>query len=249
MPHAVVMIVYNNLEMTKEAVASVFAQDIGPIELWIVDNGSTDGTGEWLGGFMPDAHHTIYKKWNAVNESPVKLSNRLCEAIFDSGHTKLLGVPNDVILPTNLYREFNRWPRGIVTGSMTEDRNFPRFTSASAVNTCTPLCVAMIRRWAYDGMVAKDGYLYDENFFNYASDMDFALRLASCGIVGVQLDIQYWHYRSASHRLASREVGDAMRAQADVDRSYFFRKWGFGVTDPRYTGTAADINFRGERIG
>ncbi|MGO4880960.1 MAG: glycosyltransferase family 2 protein, partial [Bryobacteraceae bacterium] len=42
MKNAVLLVTYNNLALTKEAVASVMAQDIGPLHIWIVNNGSTD---------------------------------------------------------------------------------------------------------------------------------------------------------------------------------------------------------------
>ena len=48
----VVMIVYNTtdsqLALTKSAVESVAAQDVGDMELWIINNGSTEPTRKWL---------------------------------------------------------------------------------------------------------------------------------------------------------------------------------------------------------
>ena len=45
-----VMVTYNRLELTKQALDSYFATRTGPGSLIVVDNGSTDGTGEWLTG-------------------------------------------------------------------------------------------------------------------------------------------------------------------------------------------------------
>ena len=56
------------------------------------------------------------------------------------------------------------------------------------------MAVMLTRKWAYDALIAKDGFFLDEGFFMYASDCDMALRMASCGIRGVQLDVPYWHY-------------------------------------------------------
>jgi len=45
-----VMVTYNRLELTKQAVDSYLETVTGPWSLTIVDNGSTDGTEEWLWG-------------------------------------------------------------------------------------------------------------------------------------------------------------------------------------------------------
>jgi glycosyltransferase involved in cell wall biosynthesis len=43
-----VMITYNRLELTKQAIQSYLETVTGPWSLIVVDNGSTDGTPEWL---------------------------------------------------------------------------------------------------------------------------------------------------------------------------------------------------------
>ena len=173
------------------------------------------------------------------NKSPLGLVNNCAEYLFRA-YPHVLGIPNDVFLPPNLYREFLKWPRGVVTGSGHGDMNFTRFDSSSAVSENTPMSVVLLRKWAYDAIIAKDGYFFDERFFMYASDCDFALRLASCGIRGIQLDLQYYHFCSASYRLA-----DGYDFGGNADRNKFFEKWGFAVDAYEYGAQAADINFRG----
>lgn len=248
----VFMVTYNNIDLTKQAVESILTQDVGPLYIIIVNNGSTDGTREWLDELVashaPDSPggHQIEVSHLSDNISPAKLANMYMYRMFaQMGFGHVLSVPNDIILPPNLYREFLRWPRGIVTGSMTDNKSFPILASAQAVNECTPMAVTLLRSWIWEALVRKDGYFFDEGFFHYASDCDLALRLASCGIHGIQLDIQYWHYCSASHRLASKEIGEAITFQADLDRDYFEQKWGFKVSDPQYGESAGDINFLG----
>ena len=192
-------------------------------------------------------HPAIVIEHHDQNISPVLLSNWWMNELFNNrNYPHILGIPNDVILPPNLYREFLKWPRGIVTGSMSGERDFTRFEKSSAMNECTPMAVSLTRKWAYDALMARDGFFYDPRFFLYASDCDFALRIASCGIRGVQLDIQYWHYCSASHRLALPSRVPAMAASANRDRQAFLDKWGFKVDAYEYGALAGDINFRGE---
>jgi GT2 family glycosyltransferase len=246
--HAVALTCYDQLHLTKQTLASITTQDIGPLEIWIVNNGSTDGTREWLEDFKEFVaeSHRVHLVHHQENQSPIAVANQLLAQIFAAGHDKVLGVPNDVVLPPNFYRLADMWPRGIVCGTVTSEREFPKVDIARAVLEHTPMAVAIIRRWAWDALIAKDGYFMDERFWMYASDCDFALRLAACGIRGVQLDLQYWHYSSATLKLALPDVRRRMEREADADRQKFADKWGFKVDDLEYGASAADINFRGE---
>ena len=50
-----VMITYNRLDLTRQAIASYLATVTGPATLAVVDNNSTDGTREWLTDLYEDA--------------------------------------------------------------------------------------------------------------------------------------------------------------------------------------------------
>ena len=230
----VLMLCYNNLELTKGAVQSVLAQDI-PVRLFLIDNGSTDGTKEWIKS-QPFEHYSYI-----ANESPAKQGNRWARHIFALGAEYVLGVPNDVRIPSNCYSELLKWPRGFVCAS-DNGQTEPEVRTARAVSENTPMAVMLTRKWAWQALIAKDGYFLDEGYFHYASDCDLALRMAACGIRGVQLDTPYWHYGSATHKLP--EIHAQSCVQADKDRAYFVRKWGFRVDSLEYGRVAADPNWR-----
>jgi GT2 family glycosyltransferase len=253
--NAVAMLVFDStdeqFQLTKAAVMSVLNQDI-PVNLWIVDNGSTyEPTKEWLIGIAIRCHQRIQIIRNPENQSPVRVTNRLFGYLFSKDDCEyILGVPNDVELPPNFYSQLLKCPRGIVTASMTQDREAVHHDGGSheafAVSECTPLAVGLIRKWAHDALVAKDGFFLDPRFEFYCSDCDLALRMAACGIRGIQLSIPYWHFCSASHRLAADGVGKSITDRADIDREVFRQKWGFGVSDEAYGIACGNINFRGE---
>jgi GT2 family glycosyltransferase len=241
----VLMLAYNNLNLTQDAVASAFSQDI-PVALYLVDNGSNDGTIGWAKSLQVPSPHKISVVRYKSNVSPVRIFNWMFEEIFRE-NKYVLTMPNDVILPANTYSQMLQVPRGIVAATQVERKEDvkPPSEQPVAVNENIPMAVALIRKWAHEALVAKDGHFYDEGYFHYASDCDLALRLAACGIRGVQLDLNYWHYGSASWRLATKEIAREITSQADVDRSYFEKRWGFRVDDPRYMECIGDINFRG----
>lgn len=60
-----VMATYNNAEFICQAIDSVLDQDYAPLELIIVDDGSTDGTSEVLEGYTADPRVKIVRQENS----------------------------------------------------------------------------------------------------------------------------------------------------------------------------------------
>lgn len=245
------MLAFDNVveqsQLSVQTLETILAQDIGPLDVLLIDNGSSL-IRTWEHFQMvrdlyldQESDTRVMTVRHSENISPCKLVNRALDYFWKLGHEEVLGVANDVMLPTNMFRLMSGWPRGLVTASETREKNFPRVEVAEAVNECTPAAVALIRKWFYDSLVAQEGHYLDENFFLYASDCDFAVRMAMCGIRGVQLNIPYWHYGSASHLLDPN--GQKTRDQADIDRAYFEKKWGFGVSSLEYGKLPGELNF------
>lgn len=245
----VTMILFNTtavqLKMAENAAISALHQDI-PTTLWIYNNGSTGPTGHWLRDLVEEYPERVTVSGSSMNRSPVAVANEMMATLFKRGAEYILGLPGDVIVPTNFYSQCLRWPRGLVTASMTENVHFPVVDEARAVSENTPMAVVLLRRWVYEALMAKDGFFFRESLYHYASDCDLALRLAACGIHGVQLDMPYFHAGSASLRLADPVTHLRMCGQADKDRETFIAKWNFAVHDDAYGRACGDINFRGE---
>lgn len=260
--HAAFVLAYDQVDaqyqLTVQTVETVLAQDIGPLDLVLIDNGSTQRQTwdhfEMLRHLYLDREdetriHTLPMRHNVA---PVKIVNRVLAYLFALGHDKVLGCPNDVMLPPSFYRKLNEWPRGMVTASEIKDVNAYRDYmqtwngEVKAASENTPMATTLVRKWFYDALIARDGMFFDENIFSYTSDCDLALRMASCGIHGIQLDLPYWHFSSACWKLLPAEDGRKITDQADVDRAYFQRKWGFACTAYEYGASAQDINFRGK---
>ena len=243
----VLMICYGNLELTKRALASAMAQDIGNLEIYFVNNGSNDGMREWLNTLpLKGENWNLYIHHHDQNYSPIRIANSMYAKIL--GLLKrpyVLSIPNDVVLHPSTYRELLKWPRGLVCASDNGRNDLPDpLPAVEAVSECTPVAVGLLRRWFYDALIAKDGYYLDENYFHYASDCDLALRMAACGLRGLQISLPYWHFGSATHKLPEIHLESCRRA--DSDRAYFKRKWGFACDSLEYGQRPADINFKAE---
>lgn len=237
----VLLIAHNNLNFTIQAVASIFRQDI-PVTLFFVDNASTDGTAEWLKAMQASAPHKIIAYSNEQNVSPIKVCNRIYREAFSMGAQHILTPNTDQILPDNCYREMLKWPRGFVCATDV-GRTTPEVRESRPVSENTPFGLILIRKWAYDALVAEAGYFYDENYFLYASDCDLAVRMAACGIRGIQVDTPFYHYGSATLAFAPPEEKRKIELLADGDRAYFEKKHGFPVTALEYGIRARDPFF------
>jgi GT2 family glycosyltransferase len=237
------MLCYNTtpeqLELTKMTLASVIAQDIGDLDILLVDNGSTGETQGWIASLPQEGEgYTLDNIRFESNTSPIAIVNDVASKFFDIGEAQhYLGIPNDVVLPPNCYRELLRVPRGLVAAMMDNygDPRVPRVapprelepSEATVVGEDCHFSVTLVRRWLYDALVAADGYFFDPGYFMYASDCDQKERMKRIGVTGAQTDLRCWHYSSACWRLAAPGIGNQITSQANNDRAHFFSKWGY----------------------
>lgn len=252
MSHAVLFLTYlqvpEQLALAKEAWESLVRQDVGDLEIWAINNGGSAEAKEWIDSLADDFNVTLHINHYDANWPPTILVNQTLTEIFRD-HEYVLSLPPDVILRPDTYSQMLKWPRGLVTASQTDDRNcdINAPIEVVAMSECVPMAVSLTRRWFYEALMAKDGYFNDPRFALYCSDCDLALRMASCGLRGIQLSLIYYHFGSSSHRMLDPERARMITGRADVDRRLFEAKWGFGVQSLEYGQIGFDINFRGER--
>jgi GT2 family glycosyltransferase len=231
--NAVLMITHNNLELTKRAVTSVLAQDIGNLEFLVIDNGSTDGTLEWLESFPIQLIH------NRDNVGYVEATNQGTNLLFLWGSDKVLWVANDVVLDPKTYRLMNEWPKGMITGMAVSEEDF---TVPEVVDPAPGTCnfnVVLIRKWLWDAIGE-----HDPRFQNYASDLDYVIRMHELGITNQALYLNYYHFGSATLNLAPHDEHIQMCQSADRDREEFRKKYGFTCWSPEYLDRLADPHYR-----
>ncbi len=228
MNNAITVLIYDRTEaqykLSRAAVESALAQDI-PVDVTIINNGSTcERTKEWL---KEETSCDVHDFEN--NLYPMKVSNMLLGYLFGMGHQHILGLPNDIIAPPNLYRKMLEREELLVTPGMHGTNPPAIMEDVKRIHGDIHMSAMLIKRQAYETLMQRDGYFYDEGYFMYASDCDLKMRLE--GIPTAQLDILCWHYGGASHRLA---VGGQPYEQADKDRAYFEKKWGHPIDSEQY---------------
>ncbi len=95
---SIMMVTYNRLELTKRMLQSLFAQTDVPYRLIIVDNGSTDGTVEWLKS-VPQEHNLCQSVDIHLNEKNLGIAagrNRAMKIADKYNDPWLSTVDNDV---------------------------------------------------------------------------------------------------------------------------------------------------------
>src|SRR5271157_5228045 len=101
MTASIMMVTYNRLELTKRMLDNLFTNTTSPYRLIIVDNGSTDGTAEWLKQLKPASSfcQDYHSRFNEKNLGIATGRNR-CLLVADHYQDDLLAtVDNDVEFP------------------------------------------------------------------------------------------------------------------------------------------------------
>jgi len=236
----------NNLQLTRKAVETFLAQDIGNIKVLLIDDNSTDGTLHWAWSCpqvvaLPRTQQSgVAAMWNTG------LGFILGEDDYAQGETDYaLVANNDVELRPDTYRWLLEDGGGFVTavGSqdrekikpMTEDQlrayrlgkypllNTPyRVPDSNATRPHPDFSCYLIRKEVYTSVGP-----FDENFkVAFCEDWDYHCRLHQAGVQAHCIDLPFLHLSSQTVQNSTPEERDLIYKQAAANREHFKAKWG-----------------------
>lgn len=227
----VLILTHNNLELTKKCVDSVLAQDV-ETKVFIFDNGSTDGTQEWLPNrgllYMLETTNTgVSNGWNIS-----------LEYLFDYGDS-VLCINNDTILSKSLYSQLLSANVPFVSGSETTNlddlsKEWPTLPLGGGPQ----FSCFLIRREAW-----KKIGPFDESMWGWASDCDYHVRAHRLGIPLLCSPARYYHERSSTINKADPKEKRNLQLQADADREAFEEKWRVPASGPGYDSLFSETLF------
>ena len=231
---------FNNIKYTKMFLASIKTSN--EHEVFVVDNGSTDGTSEFLK--ESGINHISYKENRGFSYA---YNDAMDHALKDDGDL-LLFCGNDTVLDSNAIDHFVRAldesDLEMFSGNEIIDKavlevnegaleamkhkvsfvlpsyDYLHYTGNSGMNhSC------LIRR---KSVFDKIGY-YDVNFYPaYFEDNDYNRR---CGLAGIDCGLvhsaQFLHYWSRS--IYEGGLASLNSVRFNINRSYYREKWGGGV--------------------
>jgi GT2 family glycosyltransferase len=224
----VLMLTHNCLELTKRCVASLDQQDM-PNQIYMFDNGSTDGTREWMadtfgyGGTWTALNRGVSYPWNFGIRTFFETKSK-----YRSDH--ILVVNNDTILPPWFYRELLSYDVPFVTGISVDNMDQIKEPAPRVELVGHPdFSAFLIRRDAWD----KIGP-FDERMKFYAQDCDYHVRAHRLGIPLWCANVPFYHARSSTLQLAPEKERLEIGEQANRDRQVFREKYGCIPGEPAY---------------
>jgi len=215
------------LDNTRQALVSFLAQDI-PVKVLVLDRESTDGFSQWVRAKYTEGNVTVL--WDR-HDSVSGAWNRALSLVL--GKLKCqwaLVTNNDVELRPDTYRLLLADTAGFVTAVGVKDKRQmesanPRLRSPHPDFSCF-----LIRDWVY----RKVGPFDESILGGFTEDSDYHCRCHSLGVEAVSIAVPYYHIGSGTLAQVSEAEAEAIRLQADKNREYFHRKWGFCIGSPEY---------------
>lgn len=228
----VLILAHNCIELTKRCVESVRKQDV-ETEITIHDNGSTDGTAEWLASQWFVAQRIGYSRTQSNRGVSWGWNHNLGYLLSPQQapeRAHCLVVNNDTVLPPWFYRELLSYDVPFVSGisvdsmevAMTPPGRMPLHPSPD-------FSAFLLRREAWE----KVGP-FDENMKYYASDNDWHVRAHRAGVKLWKANVPFYHERSSTLKLAPPAEQQEIQMQADADRQVFRQKYGCEPWGPGY---------------
>lgn len=228
----VLIVVHNCIELTRRCVESAEKQTV-PTTISIIDNGSTDGTREWLVGspyeyMIRTGNHGVSSAWNIG-----------LQAFFKAGAEHVLIVNNDTVMPPWFYQRLLEYDlpfvTGVSVGSMAEIATEP---PANTPTDGPDFSAFLIRKSVVDSVGT-----FDEGMVMYAQDLDFHIRAHRAGIRLSNAHIPFFHERSSTLNSAPPREKRLIEMRADADRAVFAEKWGCETWSPEYAAMLAPETF------
>jgi GT2 family glycosyltransferase len=222
------MPIYNQLALTRDAIASCLAQDIpgGVRVLCVIDRGD-DGVAQWL---------RSQGKAVQVVEAPgcgvSKAWNLALGHVFDAlGGEHALVANSDVKLRPDTYRRLvDDGGKFVTCVGTSSGAKFPGGDpDPKRVRPHPDFSCFLLRRDCW-----REVGTFDDRMRIYCSDGDYHLRMHHQGICAYCLDLPFWHYASGSLKQTDPDDRERILKIAGQDREVFHNKWRFEMGGTEY---------------
>jgi len=234
MTNWIMTVAHNNQPLLAQAVDSFLYQDVPSVRVLIINNGSTDGTVDWI--------HSINKLTDGQVTSMDFYPQKGVAHAWNAGlrwlryldARQVLVCNQDVWLRPDTYRLLKERDGYFVTAigkdsyeDVVNATPHPENTRPHPDFSCF-----MISRSCFDEVGP-----FDEKFLGaYAEDSDYHCRMHKAGVEAVAIDLPFYHVGGGAQTIkyALPEAAEQIGKQANENRQRFLEKWGFEVGSPEY---------------
>lgn len=219
------IVAFNRLDLTKACIDSVLRAG-GDFELYLTDNGSTDGTGAYFKSLGPE-HDVVNVALNVDNRGFIAPNNEMFRFAIDHGFRRAICLNNDATVPRGwldrIDEEFERHPAAALVGGRRTccalADSFHGFES-DYIEYIDGACLAIDVQ-----KVAKHfpDYLFSPYLnFAYGEDSDLSLRMRRLGYTIYQAHFTIRHLRGSTSQHVP-EVDGHMARNHEVLRTTWAR--------------------------
>lgn len=230
------------MHLSAACLNTLLAQTAKP-DVFIINNASTDGTGQWIRSQLMRRDNT--KVWGAYRHTPKSVAhcwNLGLRWAWEEGLEEALVVNNDVELMPETYERLRDWLRagkerevGLVTGVSAGEEVERGLVGSDTESPHPDFSCWMLAKWAWE----RVGGLDEEYEGAYVEDADYHVRLHRAGIQAVSIDLPFKHTRSSTARNASVEERKRIEEYARRNRQRFFDTYGAWPGTKKYEGLFA----------
>lgn len=220
----IITVCRNGADLTRRAVKSFLAQDIGNLEVLLIDNGTEDNTREIMRQYenvrimrMQDA--SVAECWNAG-----------LGWLFKQGASWVLVCNNDVELRPDTFRILQVENAPFVTGIGVSERKQVHLNPPTSKRPHPDFSCFMIRADCWQTV----GPFNEEYKGAYVEDLEFHVRMHKAGIHAYCIDLPFYHERSSTLKNSSEAERKRICEQAERNRELFKQKWGVAPGSPEY---------------
>jgi GT2 family glycosyltransferase len=245
----VLILSYNGLPDLQRCIDSVRMQDI---ETYIVvlDNGSTDGSREWLATQHENGLFCIQSYHNSGVSAGWNHGLRLTFANHEWDSVLVLNL--DTVLPTYFYRELLSYNVPLVTGKPVYDPMEVSTLTGSPMASEARRGVALQPHPCFSAFLLTRACWetvgpFDESMFGWASDCDLHARAHRLGVGFWKAQTPFWHQAGSTTRNAPEKEREWFIQQANRDRAAFKAKWGCEPGTEEYSALFSPDKFGVDR--
>lgn len=225
----IILLCRNTLTLSRRCLQTLLAQT-APVNILVVDNASTDGTGKYMGSLQAN----IYRMTFPAVTSVARCWNEGLQWGWDRGHMEALVVNADTELLPNTYKLLKDYLDGagdyldgagyhhiigmITAVGVAENPSYPENLT---LRPHPDYSCYMLAKWAHQRIPFNEQY-----DGAYLEDADHHVRMFRAGIWAGSINLGFKHYSSGTLKFADDQEANRINQHYRRNKARFLQQYG-----------------------